>query len=98
MLDEVEEFLTGARGQAADTDRLLATVLFTDIVQSTERAVKVGEFLASRTVKDLVAGSSIGFTDRGTHRLKDCRTNGSCSPCTPGTSVQEDVDRAVSSA
>jgi hypothetical protein len=29
-----------------------------------------GEVLASRTVKDLVAGSGIGFTDRGTHRLK----------------------------
>jgi class 3 adenylate cyclase len=166
MLDEVEEFLTGARGQAAVTDRLLATVLFTDIVQSTERAAQVGdhrwnemldahdeltqrqlaryqgrlvkttgdgllatfdgparairsalairdglrrlgmeirgglhtgeiegrgedvsgiavhiaarvqavaqpgEVLASRTVKDLVAGSGIGFTDRGTHRLK----------------------------
>jgi class 3 adenylate cyclase len=29
-----------------------------------------GEVLASRTVKDLVAGSGIVFTDRGTHRLK----------------------------
>jgi class 3 adenylate cyclase len=43
MLDEVEEFLTGARGHAADADRLLATVLFTDIVQSTERASQVGD-------------------------------------------------------
>jgi Adenylate and Guanylate cyclase catalytic domain len=42
MLDEVEEFLTGARGHA-ETDRLLATVLFTDIVQSTERAAQVGD-------------------------------------------------------
>jgi hypothetical protein len=27
--------------------------------------------LASRTVKDLVAGSGISFTDRGTHQLPD---------------------------
>jgi len=29
-----------------------------------------GELLASRTVKDLVAGSGLGFADRGTHALK----------------------------
>ena len=29
-----------------------------------------GEVLVSRTVKDLVAGSGIVFTDRGTHELK----------------------------
>ena len=29
-----------------------------------------GELLVSRTVKDLVAGSGIAFTDRGTHTLK----------------------------
>ncbi|HMC68051.1 MAG TPA: adenylate/guanylate cyclase domain-containing protein, partial [Mycobacteriales bacterium] len=29
-----------------------------------------GEVLVSRTVKDLVAGSGIAFTDRGTHTLK----------------------------
>ena len=36
LVDEVEEFLTGARG-ASDPDRRLATVLFTDIVGSTEQ-------------------------------------------------------------
>jgi class 3 adenylate cyclase len=166
VLDEIEEFLTGTRGKGVDTDRFLATVLFTDIVQSTARAAEAGdhrwselldahddlarrqlaryqgrlvkmtgdglvatfdgparairgalairdglrrmgmeirggvhtgeierrgedvhgigvhiaarvqalaqpgEVLVSRTVKDLVAGSGIGFTDRGTHRLK----------------------------
>jgi class 3 adenylate cyclase len=165
VVDEVEEFLTGARGHI-DVDRMLATVLFTDIVLSTERAAAVGdsrwqelldahndvarrqiaryqgrlvkftgdgivatfdgpvraiqaatairdaarrfgieiraglhtgeiqrqgddvlglgvhiaarvqaaaepgEVLASRTVKDLVAGSGVRFTDKGTHRLK----------------------------
>jgi class 3 adenylate cyclase len=36
LLDEIEEFLTGIR-RGADPDRALATVLFTDIVGSTER-------------------------------------------------------------
>lgn len=42
LLDEVEEFLTGARGHA-ETDRVLAAVLFTDIVGSTEQAVRIGD-------------------------------------------------------
>jgi class 3 adenylate cyclase len=41
-VEEIEEFLTGAR-HAADTDRVLATVLFTDIVGSTERAAELGD-------------------------------------------------------
>jgi len=41
-LDEIEEFLTGAR-HAPATDRVLATVLFTDIVGSTERAAELGD-------------------------------------------------------
>jgi class 3 adenylate cyclase len=125
MLDEVEEFLTGMR-PVPEVDRVLATVLFTDIVGSTERlaafgdrawralldahheivrtlgieiraglhtgevelagaavrgiAVHIGarvageagagEVLVSSTVKDLVAGSGIRFTDRGLHVLK----------------------------
>lgn len=42
LLDEVQEFLTGTRGDA-EMDRVLATVLFTDIVGSTERAAQVGD-------------------------------------------------------
>jgi class 3 adenylate cyclase len=42
VLDEIEEFLTGVRGGGA-ADRVLATVLFTDIVQSTEKLVAVGD-------------------------------------------------------
>ena len=34
LLDEIEEFLTGIR-HGAEPDRILATVLFTDIVDST---------------------------------------------------------------
>lgn len=38
----IEEFLTGARGSAV-ADRVLATVLFTDIVGSTEKAASLGD-------------------------------------------------------
>ena len=42
VVDEIEEFVTGTRA-FVDTDRVLATVLFTDIVGSTERAVALGD-------------------------------------------------------
>ncbi len=42
LLDEVEHFLTGTR-QVRQPDRVLATVLFTDIVGSTERAAELGD-------------------------------------------------------
>jgi class 3 adenylate cyclase len=51
ILDEVEEFLTGDR-HAPETDRVLATVLFTDIVGSTERAAALGD----RKWRDLLEG------------------------------------------
>jgi pimeloyl-ACP methyl ester carboxylesterase len=42
IADEIEEFLTGTR-PAPELDRVLATVLFTDIVGSTERAAELGD-------------------------------------------------------
>jgi class 3 adenylate cyclase len=42
FVDRVEEFLTGTR-RRVETDRVLATVLFTDIVGSTERAAQLGD-------------------------------------------------------
>lgn len=42
ILQEVEEFLTGER-HAPEVDRVLATVLFVDIVGSTERAASIGD-------------------------------------------------------
>jgi class 3 adenylate cyclase len=42
LLDEVEEFVTGAR-QGPEPDRVLATILFTDIVGSTEHAAAAGD-------------------------------------------------------
>ena len=42
VLDELQEFVTGMR-PIADVDRVLATVLFTDIVGSTEIAARLGD-------------------------------------------------------
>jgi class 3 adenylate cyclase/pimeloyl-ACP methyl ester carboxylesterase len=42
MLDEIEEFITGVRG-GSDAERVLTTIVFTDIVGSTERAAALGD-------------------------------------------------------
>jgi pimeloyl-ACP methyl ester carboxylesterase len=42
IVDEIREFLTGVR-EAPEPDRVLATVLFTDIAGSTERAAELGD-------------------------------------------------------
>src|SRR3989440_2243714 len=42
LFDEIEQFVTGIR-RARRTDRVLATILFTDIVGSTERAATLGD-------------------------------------------------------
>jgi pimeloyl-ACP methyl ester carboxylesterase len=42
ILDEVEDFLTGMR-RGPDPDRILATVMFTDIVESTRKAAELGD-------------------------------------------------------
>jgi pimeloyl-ACP methyl ester carboxylesterase/class 3 adenylate cyclase len=42
LIDEIEEFITGAR-RCPEPNRVLATVLFTDIVGSSERAAELGD-------------------------------------------------------
>jgi class 3 adenylate cyclase/pimeloyl-ACP methyl ester carboxylesterase len=42
LIDEIEEFLTGSRREA-EPDRVLATVMFTDIVDSTRLAAEMGD-------------------------------------------------------
>jgi len=42
IADEIEEFLTGSRSEM-EPDRVLATVMFTDIVDSTKRASELGD-------------------------------------------------------
>ena len=42
IVGEIEEFLTGSRSEV-EIDRVLATVLFTDVVDSTKRAAELGD-------------------------------------------------------
>jgi class 3 adenylate cyclase len=42
VIEEIREFLTGVR-VPAEPDRVLATVMFTDVVGSTERATSIGD-------------------------------------------------------
>ncbi len=42
LIDETEEFITGTRS-GPESDRLLVTVMFTDIVSSTERVAAIGD-------------------------------------------------------
>src|SRR5262249_13625130 len=56
---EIYEFLTGHQADVAD-DRVLATVLFTDIVDSTRRATAIGMRCLMRTTPSC-ARNSLGF-------------------------------------
>lgn len=50
LVDEIQEFLTGVR-EAKEAERVLATVLFVDLVGSTEEATRLGD----RRWRDLLA-------------------------------------------
>jgi len=66
LLDEVQEFLTGTP-RAAVADRVLTTVLVTDIVGSTERATQLGDRSWSALVDEhhaLVRGELTKFRGR----------------------------------
>ena len=64
MIDEIEEFITGARS-GPEPDRVLVTVLFTDIVGSTERAAAIGD----RRWRDLLDGY-LGLARRQLERFR----------------------------
>jgi class 3 adenylate cyclase len=51
LVEEMQEFLTGARG-TSDPERVLATVMFGDIVGSTERAADLGDRRWRRLLED----------------------------------------------
>jgi len=59
LLDEIERFLVGA-APVREPDRVLATVLFTDIVDSTRRAAELGD----RRWRDLMARHEAIVRDR----------------------------------
>jgi pimeloyl-ACP methyl ester carboxylesterase len=64
LIDEIEEFITGARS-GPEPDRVLLTVLFTDIVGSTERAAAIGD----RRWRELLDGY-LGVARRELERLR----------------------------
>ena len=56
LLDEIERFLASSRDEEVEFDRVLATVLFTDIVDSTATAAAMGD----RAWRDVVERASRG--------------------------------------
>jgi class 3 adenylate cyclase len=72
VLDEIEEFLTGARPAAAQ-DRILATVMFTDIVGSTDLAVRLGD---QRWLDLRAAHDGLVRTHLGRYRGEEVATTG----------------------
>ncbi|HEX6229844.1 MAG TPA: adenylate/guanylate cyclase domain-containing protein [Solirubrobacterales bacterium] len=72
LLDEIEDFLTGSR-RAHEPERALATVLFTDIVGSTERAAELGD----RRWRDLLEHhDAIVRRQLGAHQGREVKTMG----------------------
>jgi pimeloyl-ACP methyl ester carboxylesterase/class 3 adenylate cyclase len=70
--EEIEEFLTGAR-HAPPPDRILTTVMFTDIVGSTERAAAAGD----ARWRELVARhDELVRTELERHRGREVKTLG----------------------
>jgi len=72
LVDEVETFLTGVR-PAPEPDRLLATVMFTDIVRSTELAAEMGD---SRWKALLEAHNGVVREQLATYRGREVKSTG----------------------
>ncbi len=72
VLDEIEEFLTGRLSTPA-SDRVLATVLFTDMVGSTEHAAAAGD---QRWREVLERHQRVAAREVGRHRGRVIKTTG----------------------
>jgi len=74
ILGEIETFLTGQRREVeSETDRVLASILFTDIVESTKRLVELGD----RRWKDLLTQHHSLVRDQlARHRGREIDTAG----------------------
>jgi len=72
IVGEIEEFFTGHR-QTVEPDRVLATVLFTDIVASTERAASLGDARWREVLADLDSASRRAVSS---HQGRHIKTTG----------------------
>ena len=72
LVGEIQEFLTGAR-RPPEPDRVLSTVLFTDIVDSTKRAVELGD---RRWRQVLGAHDAVVRNALATFRGREVKTTG----------------------
>jgi class 3 adenylate cyclase/pimeloyl-ACP methyl ester carboxylesterase len=72
LLDEIQEFLTGVR-ESERSDRELATVLFTDIVGSTDLAAKIGD---ARWLERLSSHDELVRRNLGAFRGQEIATRG----------------------
>ncbi len=73
VVEEVEDFLTGAR-HPAESNRVLATVMFTDMVESTRRAAQLGDARWRSLITEhdrLVRGEIARFRGREVDRRGD---------------------------
>src|SRR6202023_2753678 len=74
LLGDIEEFITGHREtEPADLERILATVLFTDIVDSTRRAAEMGDQNWRRLVD---SDDRLGRQIVDEHRGREVNTSG----------------------
>jgi class 3 adenylate cyclase len=69
VADIVEEFVTGAEPPAR-TDRILATVLFTDIVDSTKRVARSGDRAWAALLERHLAATGTAVTGHGGEMIK----------------------------
>ena len=95
IVDDIEEFLTGARHRS-DPNRTLATILFTDIVSSTERAADLGDERWRALVHrhdELVLGELSRYDGRAVKTLGD-----GFLAVFPGPATAIRCARAISSA
>ena len=70
--DQIEEFLTGVRS-AGHQDRVLSTILFTDIVDSTKKASEIGD---DRWKRLLVAHNDLVRTELSKFRGREIKSTG----------------------
>jgi class 3 adenylate cyclase len=87
IIDQIEEFLTGIRS-VGQPDRVLSTILFTDIVDSTKKATQLGD---DRWKKLLVAHNDLVRSQLSKFRGREIKSTGDGFVAIfdgPGTAIQ----------